>query len=129
MRVSDSGDRLSNIIRALANRLTADDNWGPEGKKGQVLTSNGDRPTDPPPSFQDIQSVISGAAGQQGEQGLQGPPGPAGLAGADGASGMIPLVIAAGETFVVPENKQATYSVVIDIEGILDIEGVLALVD
>ena len=78
------------MVRALANRLTAADNFGPEGKKWQVLTSNGPRPTAPPPSYQDITAVISGAMGSDGQDGLaglQGPPGPAGPQGPAGPAG------------------------------------------
>lgn len=85
MRVNDIGDRLGNIIRVLANRLTAADNFGPDGKKWQVLTSRGPRPTDPPPYWEDIQNVISGALGSQAA--LLGAQGPAGLQGPAGATG------------------------------------------
>lgn len=129
MRVNDIGDRIGNILRALANRLTAADNFGPEGKKFQVLTSNGPRPTDPPPSYQDIQSVISGALAEAGEDGLPGIQGPAGPAGVDGANGMVPTFIPIGETFTVPQDKQALFAYPIDVEGVMDIQGVLVEVE
>jgi hypothetical protein len=61
-----------------------------------------------------------------------GPPGPAGAAGAngtDGANGMVPYFIATTETFTIPLFKQALFSMNIDNEGILDIEGFLIEVD
>jgi hypothetical protein len=42
---------------------------------------------------------------------------------------MTPYFVAADETFVVPVNKQALFSMPIDSEGILDIEGYLLEVD
>lgn len=55
--------------------------------------------------------------------------GPPGVAGADGANGMVPYFIASGETFTVPEFKQALFAMNIDNEGILDVEGFLIEVD
>jgi len=52
-------------------------------------------------------------------------PGPAGAAGIDGANGMVPYSIALGETFTVPVNKQALFSMNIDNSGILEINGFL----
>lgn len=95
---------VKDVLDALSNRLTARDNFGPEGKVGQFLGSNGDGPDDPPPSYKDIQSGISipgpegpegppGSAGPPGEPGPEGPPGiegdtgPIGPPGATGPSG------------------------------------------
>lgn len=46
-----------------------------------------------------------------------------------GGGGMVPFFIPAAETFVVPPNKQALFTIPIDVEGIMDIEGVLVEVD
>lgn len=54
---------------------------------------------------------------------IPGPP------GEDGANGMVPYFIAAGETFTVPEFKQALFAMNIDNEGILEIDGFLIEVD
>lgn len=53
-------------------------------------------------------------------------PGPA---GADGANGMVPYFIAATEKFIIPEFKQALFSMNIDNEGDLQIDGFLIEVD
>jgi len=137
--VSDIGDRISNLIRALANRLTAADNWGPEGKKWQVLTSRGPRDVDPPPTFMSIEDILKGISsdapqngnGAGGLPGLEGPPGPAGPPGEDGANGMVPTVIHNGETFTVPVDRQALFKLPIDIElgGELEVLGALEQVD
>lgn len=68
------------IVNGLANRLTAQDNFGPEGERFQVLTSNGDRI---PPSYQDLVDILTGISIQDPEAlpgipGLVGPPGPPG---------------------------------------------------
>ena len=47
MRVSDLGNVLAQIIEAVRNRVTAKDNFGPEGEKGQVLTFFGTPGTHP----------------------------------------------------------------------------------
>jgi hypothetical protein len=44
-------------------------------------------------------------------------------------AGMVPTFIAAGETFMVPANRQALFTMAIDNEGILDVEGFLVEVD
>lgn len=120
---------IENILDALANRLTAGDNWGPEGNKGQVLTSNGPGPDDPPPSFQDIAGLITGNPTLvETITGPTGPPGPQGPAGVDGGGG-VPLTIAEDESFTVPENVQMVFSEPIDVDGELVIDGVLAMVD
>lgn len=105
MKVADLGDKVSQIIRALANRLTAEDNWGPEGKKGQVLTSRGPRDVDPPPNFQDITAVLAdalkvipgGISTVPGLEGLQGPKGDKGDKGEQGTQGPQGLPGEAGE--------------------------------
>lgn len=132
MKVNDIGDRIGNTLRALANRLTAADNFGPEGKRFQVLTSNGPRPTDPPPSYQDIQSIISGVIGEQGPQGLPGlagPPGPAGAQGPPGPAGFMPTEILAGETFTVPVRRQGLFALPITGPGTLVVDGDIVEVD
>lgn len=64
----------------------------------------------------------SGSQGVQGPQGFQGAPG-------DGSGIFVPYYIAPIETFVIPVFKQALWSVVIDNEGIIDVEGLLVEVD
>lgn len=82
---------IKDVLDALSNRLTARDNFGPEGKVGQFLGSNGDGPNDPPPSYKDIQSGISipGPEGPEGPPGSAGPPGPEGPPGIEGDTGPI----------------------------------------
>lgn len=53
---------------------------------------------------------------------------PAGGTPADGG-GMVPYFIASGDTFTVPEFKQALFAMTIDVEGVLDVSGVLIEVD
>lgn len=132
--INSLGEKVREIINALANRLTAADNWGPEGQKGQVLTSNGPGPDDPPPSFQNIGDILTGISPEvlQGIPGLQGPPGPAGAAGppgSEGQAGFVPTYIAPDETFVVPAGKQALFEMAIDSEGMLEVDGYLILVN
>src|SRR5215831_1246878 len=137
MRVSDIGDRVSTLIRALGNRLTAEDNWGPEGKRFQVLTSRGDKDTDLPPTFMNLQDILDGISSAPPTNGNgstppiaigePGPPGPQGPPGVDGANGMVPTLIHAGETFTVPADKQALFKLPIEIEpgGNLEVFGAL----
>jgi hypothetical protein len=139
VRVSDIGDRLGTLVRALANRLTAEDNWGPEGEKYQVLTSRGPRDVDPPPTFMSIEDILKGISSQTpgngtglpGLPGLEGPPGPQGPPGVDGANGMVPTLIHSGETFTVPADRQALFKLPIDVEpgGDLVVVGALEEVD
>jgi hypothetical protein len=49
--------------------------------------------------------------------------------GSAAANSMVPYFIASGETFTVPEFKQALFSEAIDNEGTLDVEGLLIEVD
>lgn len=63
--------------------------------------------------------------GTGSDGGGDGEIGPPGIAGADGANGMVPYYIAPSETFTVPEFKQALFSMNIDNEGILIIDGFL----
>lgn len=67
--------------------------------------------------------------GSGGGDGEMGPPGVAGAPGEDGVNGMVPYFIALAETFTIPLYKQALFSMNIDNEGILDIEGFLIEVD
>lgn len=53
-------------------------------------------------------------------------PGPQGI---EGVNGMVPYFIAAGEKFTVPLYKQALFSMNIDNEGTLEIDGFLIEVD
>lgn len=132
MRVSDIGDRLGTLIRALANRLTAEDNWGPEGQRWQVLTSRGPRDVDPPPTFMDLEDILQGISSESpgngvGLPGTEGPAGPQGPPGVDGANGMVPTLIHSGEVFTVPVDKQALFKLPIEIEagGELEVLGAL----
>lgn len=65
--------------------------------------------------------------GLDGEDGFPGPPGINGSGSGD--SSFVPYFIASGETFTVPLYDQALFSMNIDNEGILDIEGFLIEVD
>ncbi len=121
-------DKVVEIVDALANRLTAADNFGPEGSLGQFLGSNG---PSSPPSYKDIGTVItSSPAIIEAIKGDTGPAGPAGPPGS-GSDGMMPTFIAAGETFTVPAFRQGLWkeSVIVDTGGFLNILGALVEVD
>lgn len=45
------------------------------------------------------------------------------------AGGMVPYFIPEDETFTVPFNKQGLFSITIDVEGILVVDGMLIMVD
>jgi hypothetical protein len=126
-------EKVKDIIEALANRLTARDNWGPEGERFQVLTSNGPSEDDPPPSFKNLADILTGISVTNPDllPGLPGAAGPPGPPGADGANGMMPTYIGAGETFTVPVNRQALWkeSVIVDTGGLLNVLGALVEVD
>src|SRR5690606_11973766 len=69
---------------------------------------------------------LKGDKGDTGEQGPQGPQGPQGLPGTGGGTdAFVPFFIPAGETFVVPENRQAAYFHPIEVEGALEVDGML----
>lgn len=51
---------LQEMLRALANNLTARDNFAPEGTRGHILTSNG---ADAPPSYQAAVEIEVGPPG------------------------------------------------------------------
>ncbi len=70
-----------------------------------------------------------GQPGQDGLDGSDGFPGVPGPAGSAGSNGMVPYFIATGETFTVPVFKQALFSMNIDNEGTLAIDGFLIEVD
>lgn len=83
---------------------------------------------------------IPGRDGIIGRDGAQGPPGMDGQdaddpimlpgpQGIDGANGMVPYYISPTETFTIPLYKQALFSMNIDNEGIIDLEGFLIEVD
>jgi hypothetical protein len=44
-------------------------------------------------------------------------------------AGMVPYYIAAGDTFTVPEFKQAPFAITIEVDGTLVVDGVLVEVD
>lgn len=71
-----------------------------------------------------IQQIIS-SDGDSGGDAISIP----GAAGEDGVNGMVPYFIATGEVFTVPEFKQALFSINIDNEGILEVDGFLIEVD
>lgn len=73
-----------------------------------------------------MSDVLGSNIGQDGEI---GPPGLKGIDGEDGLNGMVPYYIAPGETFTVPEYKQALFAMNIDNEGILEVDGFLIEVD
>lgn len=73
-----------------------------------------------------IQQILLGSDGDgSSDEGLVIP----GPAGRDGANGMVPYFIAMGETFTVPEFKQALFAMNIDNEGTLEVDGFLIEVD
>lgn len=43
------------------------------------------------------------------------------VAWAEGSGGFVPTYIAPGETFTVPDNRQATYAITIDNEGTIEL--------
>ena len=45
-----------------------------------------------------------------------------------GAGGMVPYFIPEDETFTVPVNKQGLFSITIDVEGLLVVDGMLIMV-
>lgn len=47
------------------------------------------------------------------------------IASLTGAGGMVPYLIPAGETFTVPVNKQGLFTVIIDVQGLLVVDGLL----
>ena len=46
-----------------------------------------------------------------------------------GGSAAVPTLIASADTFTVPANSQSLYAETIDVEGILDLDGVLVEVN
>lgn len=69
--------------------------------------------------------VVRGDDGEDGADGMIGPPGPPGSAG----SAAIPYFIASGATFTVPLYDQALFSMNIDNEGFIVVDGFLIEVD
>ncbi len=97
-----------------------------------------------PPWYRFFEALQGGGGGSQGPQGPQGAQGATGSAGATGAQGSagatgsqgatgaqgaegpeIPYFIGPAETFTVPEFKQALFSMVIDNEGTIVVDGYL----
>jgi hypothetical protein len=74
-----------------------------------------------------IQQIIDGDGSGGGSGDVI--PGPPGVPGEDGENGMVPYHIFTGETFTVPIYKQALFSMNIDNEGTLEIDGFLIEVD
>lgn len=131
--ISDLFTKVREIVHALANRLTAEDNFGPEGELGQFLGSNG--PTIPP-SYKDIAGTISGdpdlvetIRGPAGPIGPTGPAGEDGEIGPEGPAGFMPLTVGVGETFIVPTNRQGLFAKPIIVDGVLVVSGDLIQVD
>lgn len=81
--ISTLTSKVQEILDALDNRLTAEDNFGPEGEKWQVLTSRGPKVTDPPPTYMTLEDILTGIS-SEGAQGLQGLKGETGATGASG---------------------------------------------
>jgi hypothetical protein len=104
---------LSQMIRVLGS-LSSGSGSGSGGGGGGGTINN-------------ITQII-GLMGEEGPSGEDGPPG-TGKDGIDGANGMVPYFIASDETFTVPEFKQALFSMNIDNEGILEVDGFLIEVD
>lgn len=52
-----------------------------------------------------------------------------GAGGGSGGGGFVPYFIASDETFSVPESSQAPYTTLIDVEGVLSVDGILAEVN
>jgi len=47
----------------------------------------------------------------------------------DSSGGFVPVFIASGDTFLVPDDKQALFAMTIDNEGTLIVDGYLVMVD
>jgi len=54
---------------------------------------------------------------------------PTDTGGTDNTGAMTPIFIESGDTFTIPEDKQAVFAMNIDNEGIIDCEGFLIEVD
>lgn len=59
----------------------------------------------------------------------RGPPGATGAAGAAGTGSLMPFYIAADETYTVPAYQQGLFSVPIEVDGVLTVDGLLVEVD
>jgi hypothetical protein len=73
-------------------------------------------------------AVADGFVGTEAEwlASLVGPQGPQGEPGAGGGTdAFVPFLIPDGETFVVPANRQAAFFEPIDVEGALEVDGLL----
>ena len=75
---------------------------------------------------QTLQQFFLGSSDSDDGGGGDTIPGPPGI---PGVNGMVPYYVAPNETFTVPIFKQALFSMNIDNEGILDVEGFLIEVD
>lgn len=71
--------------------------------------------------FTDLATGSLGPVGPTGPTGASGPTGPAGLG--------VPYFIASGDTFTVAFPIQALFSMTIDNEGTIDVDGYLIQVD
>ena len=104
-------ETIKDVLNALSNRLTSADNFGPEGKVGQVLTSRGDDPDSLPPWYQDIPGGITGEGppGPEGPEGREGPPGEDGDVGPVGTSGSAGIGTSGGgdEAFSIYDPRTA----------------------
>ena len=76
-----------------------------------------------------LNSGDAGAPGPAGPPGAAGSSGPPGAAGEAGANGAVPYFISSTEIFTVPLYKQMLFQMLIDNEGVLDIDGYLIEVD
>jgi hypothetical protein len=107
--------RLYQLLRYMIGILINTNPSGTSGGSGSTVINNNT-----------YINQILGMIGQDGQDGDIGPPGAAGI---NGANGMVPYYIASTETFTVPIYKQALFSMNIDNEGILVLDGFLIEVD
>ena len=92
--------------------------------EGQITSISGGGGGGSSSITQIIQQLLLDGDGEGGDSDVI--PGPK---GDDGANGMVPYFISSSEKFLVPEFKQALFSMNIDNEGVLEVEGFLIEVD
>jgi hypothetical protein len=118
LTVTDDEDvSIPRVTKIIAEGVTS-----PEA--GVAVLPSGSAPTDPPLLEELLTDETDTAL-------VPHPDGTGGVIwGEDaGATGMTPYYIGPGETFIVPEFKQALFAMLIDNEGTLDVEGFLLEVD
>jgi hypothetical protein len=93
----------------------------PIGEKGVICSR---------PWYLWFQRLNTGGGGATGPTGPAGPTGPSGPTGPTGpAGGCVPYFIASGDTFTVPVFIQSLWSMAIDNEGTIVVNGFLIQVD